>query len=268
MAIAGVTAIARVAQGTGSFAAVGVYLVLVGLFAIAWKGKGRAGQFLADWLPLLALPVLYLLVPSSIIHGDGRTFDAQVQAWDLAIFGTEPARTMAGALPYRVLSEVLHGAYVSYYGIIYVPPLLMYLAGDRESFRRAVTVFTVVMAVCFVVFIAFPVAGPRFEWGAPAGIPGGPIRSLTLALLEKGSARGTAFPSSHIAIALAMSLSSITWRRGFGAAVMGVTILLGAGAVYGGFHYGVDMLTGSVVGAVGWQVGRRVSGNKMKAASA
>ena len=117
---------------------------------------------------------------------------------------------------------------------------------------------TVTVVIAFAAFSLFPVQGPRFAWGAPPGVPAGPIRSLTLLVLEHGSARGTAFPSSHVAIALAQSFSALRWRRSLGWWVLGTTGLLAVGAVYGGFHYAADILAGTAVGIGAWALARGI----------
>ena len=247
----------RLARGDGSLVVIAAYLLLLGAVAAVSRGGGRGAAFLGDWLPLIALPVLYAALPATIVHGDGRVFDATIQGWDRSLFGTDPARTFAGAMPLTALSELLHAAYLSYYLIIYGPPLWMYLRGDTNAFSRTVLAFTMAMTACFAVFCVFPVEGPRYAWPPPAGVPDGPFRSMTLALLEGGSSRGTAFPSSHQAIALAIGLSSLRWSRWWGGGLTAVAGLLGAGAVYGGFHYATDMVVGAAVGAGAfWATGR------------
>lgn len=257
--VAGIFALTRVARGTGSLAVLFGYGLVVAAAVWSTRSRQRLASVLGDWLPLLALPLLYAGIPSSIVHSDGRVFDALVQGWDRSIFGTDPARTLAGVLPNVWLSEALHAAYLSYYAIIYGPPLLLYLGRSRVGFHEAVLAFTATMVVCFLVFCLFPVEGPRYAWAAPAGVPEGPVRSTVLMLLAGGSSRGTAFPSSHLAIALSMSLSSLRWRPRLGVVLTAVSALLGVGAVYGGFHYAVDMGAGAVAGVLGWLAGRWVS---------
>jgi membrane-associated phospholipid phosphatase len=107
-----------------------------------------------------------------------------------------------------------------------------------------------VYAVCFLVFIMFPVEGPRYAWGAPTGVPGGAVRSFSLAVLERGSSRGTAFPSSHAAVAVAQSIVALRYQRRVGIVVSVTSVLLMIGAVYGGFHYAIDIVAGAAIGAV------------------
>ena len=97
--------------------------------------------------------------------------------------------------------------------------------------------------------MVFPVQGPRYI-APPAGVPDGLFRSLTLALLEGGSSRGAAFPSSHVSVAVAQTLLALRFQRRLGWVLVPVTTLLALGAVYGGFHYAVDVLVGAALGVV------------------
>jgi membrane-associated phospholipid phosphatase len=221
-------------------------------------------RVLADWLPLLVVPFLYGELP--YLMGGGVLYhDALVQRWEAALFGGQPARTLASSMPSVALSEILHLGYVLYYPIVYVPPLLLYLPECRPGFSRMVLAVMLTYAVCFVIFVLFPVEGPRYAWGPPPGVPSGPIRSLTLAILERGSSRGTAFPSSHAAVAVAQSVVALRYQRRVGMVVSLTTVLLIVGAVYGGFHYAIDMLVGAVLGivvALGVLLARRGASNR------
>ncbi len=168
------------------------------------------------------------------------------------MFGASPAHFAAARWPFALVSEVLHAAYLSYYAIIVVPPLVLYLSHRREEFERTVAGLITTFALCFVIFIAFPVAGPRYAWSPPPGIFDGPVRRVATRLLEAGSSRGTAFPSSHVAVAVAQSVMAFRWSRRFGIGIGLTTVLLALGAVYGGFHYAVDAVAGGLIGgAVG-----------------
>ena len=57
------------------------------------------------------------------------------------------------------------------------------------------------------------------------------VRRLALWLLEGGSSRGTAFPSSHAAVAVAASIASLRYQPKLGAGVAFTTVLLVFGAV-------------------------------------
>ena len=215
------------------------------LVVVATLIARRAPGTITEWLPLIAIPLLYSELPHIAAP---RLYDPTVQQWEATMFGASPARTAATNWPFPVLSELLHAGYISYYAIIFGPPLWLYLRGQRDFFRNTVAGLMTTFALCYAVFILFPVAGPRYEWPAPAGSFDGPVRRLVLGVLTAGSAKGTAFPSSHVAVATVQSLLAFRWsvRAGVGLSVL--TTMLAFGAVYGGFHYAVDVVAGGGVG--------------------
>lgn len=219
----------------------------------AWNALGRtfpSAAHVHDWYPLLLIPVLYAELPllnRSVF--DGRYFDAIVQGWELAIFGTQPSRALAASLPFPLLSEVLHLGYLSYYLIVFGPPLLLVLRGRRGAFRGAVLALMLTFVVHYMFFIWFPVQGPRYLFRPPGGaLADGPVYRLTHTLLEAGSSRGAAFPSSHVGVAVAQCIVAWRYLRRWFPVVVVLSAALAVGAVYGGFHYAVDAFGGAILG--------------------
>jgi membrane-associated phospholipid phosphatase len=174
-------------------------------------------------------------------------------AWESRLFPSNPSATLAPRLHGLALSELLHLAYASYYLLMYVPPLVMYARGARAHFAATMLALTLVYGTCFVTYALFPVDGPRYLVGAAAA-PDGPVRSFVLALLERGSSRGTAFPSSHVAASVVAALCALRFDRRLGGVVALLASLLTVATVYGGFHYAVDGLVGVMLGLLGWSM--------------
>lgn len=261
---------------------------LAGLAAAAWAGwvlgrpsrhaRGGAAYTRATltWFPLIAIPLLYAEIPTLIAGAGSAYHDAEVQRWELALFGgTSPAATLAPALtsalaslPALVVSEALHAGYLSFYPIIYAPLVVVALRGDADALARGVTALVAVFAASYLAFVWFPVQGPRYLWAAPPGIPPGFFRALASSILESGSSRGTAFPSAHVAIAVTQSLFALRYHRPLGIIVAVLTALLTVGAIYGGYHYAVDAIAGALVGLLAggllrrWMVRSRTAGSE------
>ena len=225
-----------------------VHLAVLGAIAAAtWLPV--VPQWLRRWAPLMSLLFLYTELPLLIrAAGHQAFFDPAVIRWERALFGKQPAIEWAASWSSVVLSEVLHSAYVSYYAIIFSVPALLALRGRHQEFSEAVFVLLLTFTVCFVAFIVFPVSGPRYIWSARPDVASGPMRQLVLWILESRSSRGTAFPSSHVAVATTQSLLAVWYfgRRGIPVGI--VSALLALGAIYGGFHYAVDVIAGVAVG--------------------
>jgi membrane-associated phospholipid phosphatase len=248
--------LAEYARNSGDVAPPLIHLVALAAALSVTVVTPPALRRLRDLLPLLLGPFLYVEL-RWLIPGMGRPHhDALVLAWERSLFGGTPSSGWAPAMPWLALSELLHLAYASYYAIVLVPPIVLYVRGKRSAFAATMLALTIVYGACFTTYLFFPVDGPRYLVG-PANAPVGPVRAFVLHLLEAGSSRGTAFPSSHVAAAVVASLCALAFQRRLGIVVTVLTGGLALGTVYGGFHYGVDALVGALLGVVCWLVARR-----------
>ncbi|HEX7120709.1 MAG TPA: phosphatase PAP2 family protein [Longimicrobiales bacterium] len=212
----------------------------------------RAAAVAADWYPLVLIPLLYAeLAPLNLSVWDGRYFDPLILGVEEAVFRGQPSRELAAAMPWLPLSEALHGAYLSYYFLIYGPPLILFLQGRRDAFRRVVFGLMLVFFAHYLFFIYFPVQGPRYLFPAPGGpIAAGPLYNLAHAVLEAGSSQGAAFPSSHVGVAFAQTALAMKTLPRLSPWLAILSTGLAVGAVYGGFHYATDAVAGLALGVL------------------
>jgi membrane-associated phospholipid phosphatase len=220
----------------------------VGVAAWGCLDRNRAARVVGDLLPLIVAPLLYGEIPFLIAALGSSYHDTFIQRWELAVFGTNPSRVLATFMPNPAWSELLHTGYLAYYPAIFVPPLMLYARGDLDGYAQTVAALTVAYVVCWVGFAVAPVEGPRYLW--TPNVPDGPMRRLTVSILAAGSSRGAAFPSSHMTVCVVQTVMAFRWQPKSGAILALISILVGLGAVYGGFHYGVDMIAGAVLGLV------------------
>jgi membrane-associated phospholipid phosphatase len=205
---------------------------------------------LLDWYPALLIPVLYTELAQLIlaVH-HGLYFDAPIQAVEERIFGGAPSREFAAAFPQRWLSELLHSGYLSYYFLIYVPPIVLYASRGRDAGRKAIFSLMLTFAVHYLFFIYFPVQGPFYEYPSPVATnTSGPLHRLTQVALT-ASSRGAAFPSSHVGVAVAQVLTTARFHSRAAVWLAPMALLLALGAVYGGYHYATDVVCGAMLGA-------------------
>jgi membrane-associated phospholipid phosphatase len=210
-----------------------------------------------DWLPLVAVPFLYVELRWIIPVIGAAHRDATVVGWERLLFPSNPSATLATRLPSLPLSEALHLAYALYYPVVGIPPIVLFFTGARRKLAATTLALVMVYAACFLVYPIFPVDGPRFLLG-PAAAPDGPIRAYVLALLERGSSRGTAFPSSHVAASVVAALCALQHQRRIGVVAAIIAVGLTIATVYGGFHYAVDALAGLVLGSGIWLLANAV----------
>jgi membrane-associated phospholipid phosphatase len=218
---------------------------------------GRVGRTLREIYPLILLPGLYSEL-DILNAGMVPVYDHLVQRWELLVFGTQISQVWRQVAPSQIWSSILHAAYLSYYLIVSAPALYFAWRGDLDAVRRFVLVVMTTFVICYLVFLFFPVAGPYYTFPPPpswftSNVPA----QLVYDALATGSSYGAAFPSSHVAAALAATLAAAGVSTRLGLFLFILTLLLTAGVVYCQMHYGVDALAGLMLGAlVAFALGR------------
>ncbi len=252
LAVSGLVLVTGGGAGSGIVAtlngALAAGLVLLGIAALRPGARsGTPPPLFLEFLPLILVPLMYAEIP--LLHeASGLPFrDAAVAALEGVLFPSDPSGTLAGPGDPVLASELLHLAYVSFYPLVYLPPLTLLARGRRGALTETVITLMATFIVCFTIFAVLPVAGPRYTGVAPDAPPG-PVRDLVRWILEVGSSRGTAFPSSHVAVATVQTVLLLGRHRPTGLALAVLTLGLAGGAVYGGFHYAVDVVAGGALG--------------------
>jgi membrane-associated phospholipid phosphatase len=233
----------------------GLFLALV-LLCARLPETARAGKWMHDLYPLIMLGPIYAeigvlndrLPLAAILRND-----ATVQSWEAALFGGQPSRDWIRQAPSVFWSGVLHLAYFAYYPILIGGPLALALRGKRAEARHIMLAMLTAFVPCYVAFILFPVAGPYYAFPQPTG----PVRevwsaSLVYGVLGAGSSVGAAFPSSHVAATVAITLGVWRYSPGLAWAFAPAAVLLTVGTVYCQMHYAMDAMVGLVVGVSAW----------------
>jgi membrane-associated phospholipid phosphatase len=227
-------------------------LHLVGIAAVLMLGKlprteGTVSSFLRIAYPVAITPLFYMeLATLNQLLFPGY-FDAAVQIWEEAMFGVQLSVAASDWIPNRWFSELLHFGYVSYYLVVPAALIAAWRAAGKEGLERAAFTTALGFFLCYLCFAVFPVAGPRYDFPKITGPPSeGVIFDIVHSILESGSSKGTAFPSSHVAATCSAWLSAGAVNRRAFWILAPFAVSLTLGTVYGRFHYGIDMAAGLV----------------------
>lgn len=208
-------------------------------------------RFLREWYPLATIPLFYWGVSpltQMIFRG---YFDEAVSQWEDRLFKGQPSIYLSKCLPKIALSEVLHLCYFSYYAIVLSLAAMLYIQGRYEAFREVVFAEILTFNVCLICYIFMPVAGPRYVFEKINGrLANGLFHRLTHTVVSIGSSKGTAFPSSHSAIAVIVLLYAMRYDTFAFIILCPFCVGLVIGTVYGRFHYAVDAIAGTVLAGV------------------
>lgn len=221
------------------------------LYLVTRPGLGPVGRTIRELYPLMLLAGLYGEI--DVLNGPGaiQVYDTIVQRWELAIFGAQLSTEWWQAMPSRFWSAAMHAAYLSYYLIVVAPAFYFVWRRDLSALRHFVLVVMTTFVVCYLAFIFFPVAGPYYVFPRPdAWFTDNVFARIVYDTLATGSSYGAAFPSSHVAAAVAATVSAARGSRGLALALAVPTMLLTVAVVYCQMHYAVDAVAGLLVGAI------------------
>lgn len=225
-------------------------LAILGIRRLApWRPRRGPAAIARGAYPVLLTPLLYAELAILNRFLTQRYFDTTVQAWDGYLFGGQPSIDLSAWLPWLPFSEVLHLGYFAYYGIVPAAVLGAFATRGIEAMQRTALAVAAAFFASYLIFIFFPVAGPRYEFAQIAGeISEGTLFGIIHGILEAGSSKGTAFPSSHIAASLAAVVAAGREDRRWFWILLIPEIALTLGTVYGRFHYATDALAGILLG--------------------
>lgn len=202
-----------------------------------------------DGYVLLMFIYLYTEAGSLIVHlhGDVR-YDDELKRYEQNVFFGQPARDLREWLPSRLLGEYLHFCYFTFYAIIGGVIFFIYYFRPREHFDRAASALTLAFYTCFSIYLFYPVEGPYWTLPRPEPEQVGLFFGQVVQWVLKGSAKGTAMPSSHCCISVVCWITA--WVYHVRLAILYSFLVPGLifATVWCGFHYGLDSTVGTLWG--------------------
>jgi membrane-associated phospholipid phosphatase len=202
-------------------------------------------QFVHQWYPLATIALFYweLSFLATLVYPD--VLDSKLIDWEERIFKCQPSLRFSERYQSIAFSEYLHLSYLLYYLVLVALPIQYYLSGAMPSFYAVVFAEAFVFYACLVCYIFFPIAGPRYMFPKNETIvQGGPICRYTHRMLENNSSKGTACPSSHVAMVSIVFFYAVYLQSGLAWLILPVWFGVSIGVVYCRFHYALDAILG------------------------
>lgn len=207
---------------------------------------------------VVLMNAVYFRMGAVFAASGGVQRDALLQHADTLLFGRPVPLYFDGAALQPGITDLLSFCY-----FLLFPYILLscgrQLVRLRRSPREARAFYSglfVVYALGFVGYLLVPARGAWLDIPAAFHHPitGGWMTALNQRVVEQGSNRVDVFPSLHVAVSAFILLFDrrfATWRyRVYLPAAVGLWI----STVYLRFHYGVDVLAGALLAAVGLSV--------------
>ena len=234
-------------------------LLIIGWVRYSSRSENPIIRFFRYWYIIFLLTVFYEQIDAFILGMHGHYLDRYIANFEKGLLGFHPSVWMERFASPPV-TEIMNIAYNSYYWLIPILGLSLYLKRDFIPFRRMVFSISVAFFISYYGFILFPVVGPRYQL---AGLYNGPLTGYVVTPLQQfimkyGDIRGRCMPSSHVAVALVILLLAWSYRKRMAIFLTPLVIGLSIATVYNRYHYVSDVVMGVVVGLVAFYWGKRV----------
>jgi membrane-associated phospholipid phosphatase len=183
--------------------------------------------------------------------------DAKLMAFDHWLTGVHPTVWLEQfATPGR--NDFMQFIYLTYFTYLLVVGGVLYYRRDWRGYWSVMTYSAVGYAIGYVIAICFPIESPWFSLaGAWHGeLRGGAATSLINFIEHYGRVRGAAFPSEHVAGAVAATWGAWRHRRWLFWVMLPLVACMCVSTIWGRYHYVADVFAGMITGTLGYVIGK------------
>ncbi len=183
--------------------------------------------------------------------------DAKLIAFDHWLTGVHPTVWLEQfATPGR--NDFMQFVYLTYFTYLLVVGGVLYYRRDWRGYWSVMTYSAVGYAIGYVIAIFFPIESPWFSmagaWHGP--LQGGGATALINFIEQYGRVRGAAFPSEHVAGAVAATWGAWRHRRWLFWVMLPLVVCMCVSTIWGRYHYVADVFGGMVTGTLGYAIGK------------
>ncbi len=209
----------------------------------------RAVLFFRYYYPIILMTLFYHFSGDLIGHVVHHYYDADLTALEKAVFGANPTLWLDHHINIFV-TEILSAAYELYYLMIPGLAVMLFISRKDEIIRRYVTATCVTFFLSYLIFIFYPMVGPRFFFDGmyQTELTGPLFRPISMFIMDTAAFRGGAMPSSHVAEAVVVLFFAVSAYGRKGWILAPIVVGLAMGTVYGRFHYVSDVFVGLILG--------------------
>src|SRR5580704_5741103 len=183
--------------------------------------------------------------------------DAKLVALDHWLTGVNPSLWLE-RFAHPALNEFMQFAYFSYFLFLLILGAILYHRREWGSYWAVMTYSAVGYSLGYIIAMLFPVQSPWFMFAGMwhGELAGGPFTAAINFIEKCGRVHGAAFPSQHVAGAVAALWGAWRHRRWLFWLFLPFVLCMCVSTVYVRNHYVADVLGGLVTGTLGYVIGR------------
>jgi membrane-associated phospholipid phosphatase len=221
--------------------------------------KNRLLDFIRTFYPVLWIGFAWLEMDRLVTMIFPFWANALVVKLDLMLFGAHPS-VWVQTIFRPWLTELMNFFYFIYYLFLMMVTFPLYFRGRQQETFNILFLVSFMFAVCFFLFLIFPAEA---AWVVLKDLhtvqpKGGFFLHLIQFLQARGSIRGGAFPSSHVAAAFVIALCALRYQRKTGLVIFPLAVGVALATVYCRYHHAIDAVAGILLGSCLYLIGIRI----------
>lgn len=213
--------------------------------------------FWRHWYPHLFFLFCFEQMSRLVHLVNPRWQDAKLLGFDRWLTGVTPSLWFEH-LAYPALTEFMEFSYFTYFVYLLILGGVLYSQRDKEEYWAVMSYSAIGYVFGYVTAMLFPVQSPWFtlagHWHSE--LTGGPFTALIHLIEKYGRVHGAAFPSQHVAGAMAALWGAWRHRRWLFWTFLPFVVSMCISTVYVRNHYVADVLGGLLTGTLGYFLGR------------
>src|SRR6266478_1316307 len=227
-----------------------------------WQGLRRSMKFWhfwRHWYPHLFFLFCFEELGKLVHLVTPGWQDAKLIAFDQWLTGVNTSLWLE-RFAHPALNEFMQFAYFTYFLFLLILGGILYCRRDLKSYWAVMTYSAVGYVFGYIISMLFPVQSPWFTFAGMwhGNLAGGPFTALVNLIEKCGRVHGAAFPSQHVAGAVAALWGAWRHRRWLFWIFLPSVLCMCVSTVYVRNHYVADVFAGIVTGTLGYVIGSRV----------
>lgn len=242
-------------------------LVAFQIFIVYLKGRNSLFRLTYDLIfPTVSIVVIFDSLERIVHSINPRDIDPILIRLDYLIFNNHPTVMLENFVS-PLLTDLMQLAYSSYYFLPITLALVLKAKKNDIAFDHSLFLIMLCFYLSYIGYLLMPALGPRYTMNHLQSVElqglivGQPIQDF-LNRLE--GIKRDAFPSGHTGIALIVLYLSFLYEKKLFWIFTPIVIALIFSAVYGRYHYVVDIIAGIVLTLITLILGELYYGNRSK----
>ncbi len=215
--------------------------------------KNRFNKAVRYFYPAIMFSFFYRMTGGQMFLLFDSFYDWQLTAFELSLFGVNPTLYIDAHLLNVWLNEIISFCYFSYYFMIPVFMISVFVKKDYKILSSFITSTCIMFFCTYILFFLYPIEGPRWHFAGQFQntIDGPFFRQGVKYIIANGAVHGGCMPSSHFGVALVIWMYCYRYYRKTAWIILPIIIGLGVGTVWGRYHYVSDVFVGGLIGFIG-----------------